>query len=88
MARTTGPILAVGAISFVNKAVLNDGGVDIRIPVATGFAAIAFALLERVHEGLAVGIAWIALAAVLLTRVDPRVPSPTETLLKYWNRGG
>jgi len=86
MARTTGPILAVGAISFANKALHDD--VDIRIPVATGFAAVVFALLERIHEGLAVGIAWIALAAVLLTRVDPRVPSPTETLLKYWNRGG
>ncbi len=83
MARTTGPILAIGGITFANK-LIAAGEVDIRIPVGTGIAAILFALAERVSEQLAVGIAWIALAAVCLTRVDPKVPSPAETLLKYW----
>lgn len=86
MARTTGPVLAIGGISLVNKLV-SAGQVDIRIPVATGFVAVAFSLLERVHAGLAVGIAWIALATIILTRVDPKVPSPAETLLKHWNQG-
>lgn len=86
MARTTGPILAVGGITFFNKAILSDNQIDIRIPVATGFAAVAFALFEKVAPSLAVGVAWIALASVCLTRVDPKVPSPAETLLKYWGK--
>ncbi|WP_433478146.1 hypothetical protein ACQPZP_14595 [Spirillospora sp. CA-142024] len=83
MAKTTGPILAVGGITFTNK-LINSGDVDIRIPVGTGLAAILLSLAERVHEGLAVGVAYIALVTVCLTRVDPKVPSPAETLLKYW----
>jgi hypothetical protein len=86
MAATTGPVLALGGITFANKAL--HGDVDWRVPVATGFAAMVFALGERVSEPIAVGVAWIALATVLLTRVDPKVPSPAETLLKYWNQGG
>ncbi|WP_301177234.1 hypothetical protein [Actinomadura geliboluensis] len=83
MARTTGPVLAIGGITFVNK-LIQTGDVDIRVPVGTGIAAVLFSLAERVSERLAVGIAWIALTAVCLTRVDPKVPSPAETLLKYW----
>jgi hypothetical protein len=83
MARTTGPILAIGGISFANK-LIAKGDVDIRIPVGTGIAAIIFSLAERVSEPIAVGVAYIALVTVCLTRVDPKVPSPAETLLKYW----
>ncbi len=83
MARTLGPILAVGGITFANK-LISTGDVDIRIPVGTGIAAILFSLAERLNAQLAVGVAWIALATVCLTRVDPKVPSPAETLLKYW----
>lgn len=83
MSKTTGPILAIGAITFTNK-LIASGDVDIRVPVGTGIAAILFSLAERVHEGLAVGIAYIALVTICLTRVDPKVPSPAETLLKYW----
>lgn len=86
MAATTGPILALGGITFGNK--LLHGDVDWRVPVATGFAAMIFGGFERLHAPLAVGIAWIALASVILTRVDPKVPSPAETLLRYWNQGG
>lgn len=83
MAKTTGPVLAIGGITFANKLV-QTGDIDIRVPVGTGIAAILFSLAERVHEGLAVGVAYIALVTVCLTRVDPKVPSPAETLHKYW----
>lgn len=87
MARTTGPILAVGAITFANRSILHDNPIDMRIPVGTGFAAMAFALLERANAGMAVGIAWIALLTVLFARLDPGTPAPVETLLKIWNGG-
>ena len=87
MSRSVGPILAVGGVTLFNQSVLNGKEIDWRIPVATGFAAMAFSLLEKVNETLTVGVAWIALLTVLLARIDPKTPAPVETLLKYWNGG-
>lgn len=86
MANSTMPMLAVGAITLGNETVLNGRPIDWRIPVATAFAAGALALLEKPAPTLAVGVAWLALATVLLTRVNPNVPAPVETLLKAWNK--
>lgn len=85
MAKSTGIILAVGGITLFNRSVLQGKELDMRIPIATGITAGGFALLERGNEKLMVGIAWIALVTVIFARVDPKVPSPTESLLKYWN---
>lgn len=85
MARSTGPILAVGAVTMVNQSVFNGQDLDWRVPIATAFAALGLALLEKPVPKLAVGVAWISLLTVLLTRVDPKTPAPTETLLKIWN---
>lgn len=84
MADTTGPVLAIGAITMANQSVFHDRPVDWRVPVATGIAAGAFALLERADRTIATGIAWVALAAVLFTRLDPSIPSPTESALTWW----
>jgi hypothetical protein len=86
VAKTTGPILLMGAVVIGNQVVLNNRDLDVRIPLATGLAAGAFALLERVSQQLAVGIAWTALVAVLLGRVDPNVPSPVESLNTWWEK--
>lgn len=86
MAKSTGPILAVGAVTLVNQSVLNSQPIDFRVPAATAFAAIGLALLEKPLPKLAVGVAWISLLTVLLARVDPKTPAPTETLLKIWNQ--
>ena len=88
MAKSTGPILAVGAITVFNQSILNKKPIDWRVPVATGFAAGAFTLLEKANEKLTVGVAWVALLTVLLVRLQPNQPAPVETLLKYWNKGG
>jgi hypothetical protein len=80
------PMLAVGAITLANESILNGRDIDWRIPVATAFATAALALVEKPAPTLAVGVAWIALATVLLARVNPNVPAPVETLLKAWNQ--
>lgn len=68
MASTTGIIVAAGAITYANQ-VLGNGrswAAELRIPVATGAAAVILALLEHASAPLAVGIAWIALITSLL----------------------
>lgn len=85
MAKSTGPILAAGAITLGNKVILHNQPVDWRVISATGLTAAMLALTERGIPELAIGLSWIALLTVLLTRVDPRVPSPAESFVSWWN---
>lgn len=80
MARSTGPILAVGAVTLFNEVVLHAQPFNWKVPIATGIAALGLDLLEHLNADLAVGIAWIALVAILFTRVNPNVPAPLESL--------
>lgn len=68
MAKSTGPILAVGGITLFNKWLGNNEGIDVRVIVGTGIAAGMLALFERVNSELAVGIAYIALITSLLIK--------------------
>ncbi len=85
MAQTTGPVLVIGGITVLNRTVFNGKPMDWRIPIATGIAAGLFALMERATGRGAVYLAYLALGAVVLTRVDPTVPSPAESALKWFN---
>jgi hypothetical protein len=89
MAKSTGVILTVGAITFANEAVfapIASGG-DIRsdwnwrIVPATAVAAVLLAGLERVSERLAVGVAYISLITVLFARLG-NAPAPIENVAK------
>jgi hypothetical protein len=62
---------------------------DWKIPIATGMAAAGWALVEKIPGAgrWAVSIAWIALGTSLLARIDPTVPSPTESALAWWQAG-
>jgi hypothetical protein len=86
MARSTGPVLAMGAVTMANQSIFNGKPVDLRVPIATGLTAVVFAFGERAAPDLVVGLAWLALVAVLLTRIDPKVPSPAESALKWWQQ--
>lgn len=88
MSRTTGPILATGAITVVNQSVFHGQPVDWRVPVATGLAALGFNLVEKAWPAGAEILAWTTLLTVLLTRTSPNVPSPTESALAWWNSSG
>ncbi len=88
MSKTTGLVLAMGATTMVNQSVFHGNPVDWRVPAATGLAAIGFDLAERVWPQGAVLLAWTAFLTVLLTRTNPKIPSPTESALAWWNNGG
>lgn len=85
MAKSTGPLLAAGAIAVTNRVIFNEQPIDWRVVSGIGFAAVFTALIEKPLPELAIGISWLALTAVLLTRVDPSVPSPAEGFVKWWN---
>jgi hypothetical protein len=86
VARSTAPILAAGGITVANRVVFHQQPVDWRVVTATGLTAAMLALVETASPELALGLAWVALATILLTRVDPNVPSPTESLLEWWEK--
>lgn len=88
MARSIGPILAVGGITVANQTLLNGRPLDWRVPVATAGAAAAFALIEKAWSDGAVALAYLALVSVLFVRLEPSTPAPVESALKWWESGG
>lgn len=88
MSKTTGPVLAVGAITVVNGTIFHGQPMDWRVPIATGLSAIGFSLAERVWPQGAEILAWTALVTLLLTRVNPKVPSPAESAVTWFNQSG
>lgn len=86
MSRTTGPVIALGAVTVANRTVFNDQPMDWRIPIATGLMAVGANLVERAAPELAEVLVWTALLAVLVTRVETGVPSPVESALAWWKK--
>lgn len=84
MAETTAPILAIGAITMVNRSVFHEEPWDWRIPIATGISVGLFAALEKPLPKMAVALAWLAVAGITLGRTDPKVPSPAESALEWF----
>jgi hypothetical protein len=67
-----------------NGTILHNQPVDWRVPIATGLLAGGATLLEKIAPEMTVIIAWTGLITILLTRVDPKVPSITESVLGWW----
>lgn len=86
MARSTGPILAAGAITWVNQTILDEHNptdlltTTARIGVASGVLAGIFYGLERSTGDVAVGLAWVALVTTLVVRYKNK-PTPLERVL-------
>ncbi|MFJ2307652.1 hypothetical protein [Streptomyces sp. NPDC087787] len=85
MAASTGPVLAIGALTMANRSVFNDEPVDWKVPIATAITAVLFAGAERAVGRTAVTLAYVALVTVVFARVDPKVPSPAESALRWFN---
>jgi hypothetical protein len=93
MAESTGPIIAIGAITWANRVLIDReplpdrAGVlefTVKVGVGTGIAAGILSVVERGSRDLAVGIAWLGFITMMLTRIN-NVPSPSENLLRWWN---
>lgn len=84
MSESTTPVLAIGAITMVNRSVFNDEPWDWRIPIATGISVGLFAALEKPFPKMSVGLAWLALLTISITRVEPSVPAPAESALSWF----
>jgi hypothetical protein len=87
MSRTTGPILAMGALTIANQSVFNGRPVDWRVPIATGLLATGFSMAERAWPRGALLLAWTGVLAVVFTRTQPSIPSPAESALAWWHQG-
>jgi hypothetical protein len=94
MSRSTGPILATGAVTLANTFLIASEGEGVaegdrwgtaaKVVVATGLVAGGLTVLERPMPDLAVALGWAVFAGMMLTRLDPALPSPTERILDWW----
>jgi hypothetical protein len=78
----------MGGITIANTTVFNGQPMDWRVPIATGLAAVGFSLAEKAWPQGAEILAWSAFLTVILTRVNPKVPSPVESAVAWFNQGG
>lgn len=91
MARSTGIVLAAGAITAANELLFAPlAGVpgarpwhdlNWRIIPATAGLALALAGLEHLAPGFAVGLAWLTLASILIVPVG-KAPTPLENAIR------
>lgn len=90
MSMSTGIVLATGAVQLGNIFVFNETEVSdpvnegAKVVVATGIVAGTLALVERGAPDLAVAMGWAIFVGMMLTRLNPEVPSPTERIIKWW----
>jgi len=87
MAQSTGPILAIGAITMANQVLIAGKPIDWRVPIATGIAAGMFSLVEKGWKNGAVMLAYVGLVTVLFVRIDPATPAPVESFNNWFNQG-
>ncbi len=87
MARSTGPVLAVGAVTVLDGQVLDGKAWSEALPVVvmTGVAALLLAGFEHVSPTLAVGIAWLALITRLF--VIGGATGNVATKFMNWQKG-
>jgi hypothetical protein len=87
-----GPILAAGGIVYGNAVLVNKqpayNQAQAQIIVATLVSAAGLSLMEKAMPATATALAWLALASVLLVRVDPKTPSPLESFAAWLDTGG
>lgn len=84
MAATTGPIIAAGAITVINRWLFNNKGFDARILIATGLLGGGLALMERADAPIAKTISWAVLISVLFIPMETDVDPPIVSAAKWF----
>lgn len=82
--RSTGPILAIGAITLANMTILHNEPLDVRVPIATAAAALVFAGAEKIYAPGAVGVAYLALLTTLFVPLGGQ-PAPIQSAQQWWD---
>lgn len=86
MAQSTGPILAIGAVTVINETVLHDRPIDWRVPLACGVGALAFGLVEKGIGRPVVVLAYAALFTSLFVPVPGDIDAPVTAINKIMKR--
>ena len=86
MARSTGPILAMGALTIGNAVVVNNKPFTLWQPLAIGITAAVFAGAEHIPgaQPVVVGVAWLAFITVLFVPLNG--PTPVQNFDKWLNQ--
>jgi hypothetical protein len=89
MARSTGPILAAGAITWANVTLFEDRALSFDVPetmrivVATGIASAGLSVVGKFSPDLAYGLSLAALLTVLVVPVGRTKRSPATRALDF-----
>jgi hypothetical protein len=85
VADSTAPILLAGGATLLAD-YMHGHGMEWRVALATGIACGVFALGEHLDHDIAVGAAWLALFASLVTPRKNGDPSPVQVFADQWNK--
>lgn len=86
MARSTGPILAAGALTWANQNLFGrqvnfDLRKTARVAVATGAGVAVMSLAEKANQPFAVGLAYVLLVTVILVPLPGQRETPLTRAL-------
>lgn len=90
MAQTTGIVLATGSVTLANLFLFDSQPMRdpwneaAKVLVATGVVAGTLSILERPAPDLAIMLGWGIFFGMMVTRLNPEVPSPTERFITWW----
>lgn len=71
----------MGGIVLANQVFVEHQPFSFRGALATGIAALGFAMLERADKDLAVGLAWVAFATAMIAPMGKSKSSPALSLI-------
>ena len=83
MARSTGPILATGLITFGRSFIIDGEEPQWRVIAGTAVAAMLFAGAEKALPDVIPPLAWLTLVTVTFVRLQPNRPAPAEALADF-----
>jgi hypothetical protein len=90
MAASTGPILAIAAITLFNDIVIENNSFtdELRVVAAAGIGVLLFDGIEKINPLLAVGVAYIALVTAIVAPIGKGNTSFASRAATWFNQSG